>query len=83
MEKRLVLVHLPPGSGTDACVSSVHVDCTTAGTPHCHVFLIPHQALPIPMNSAAGMTRSESVGRARRHVVASDASTPLGSCSEP
>ena len=45
VEKRLVLVHLFPGSGTDACVSGVHADCIAAGVPHCHVFN-PHEAPP-------------------------------------
>lgn len=35
--KRLVLVHMRPGSWTGACVSGVRVDCIAAGMPHCLV----------------------------------------------
>ena len=44
VEKWLVLVHLRPGSGTDACVPGVHVDCTAAGAPLCYVLLKPYEA---------------------------------------
>ena len=43
MEERLVLVHLRTGSGTDTCVSGVHIGCIAAGAPHCHIFLNPHE----------------------------------------
>ena len=43
MEKWLVLVHLRPGSGTDACVPGVHLDCIAAGAPYCHVLLDPYE----------------------------------------
>ena len=69
-EKWLVLVHLRRGSGTDTCVPGIHVHCIAAGAPHCHVLLIPMKRLPMPTNSAPGMTRSESVGLARRNAVA-------------
>ena len=69
MEEQLVLVHFRAGSGTDACVSGAHIGCIAA--PHCHMFLNPREApSTMPTNSVAGMTRSESVGRARRHAVA-------------
>ena len=70
MEKWLVLVHLRLGPWTDACVPGVHVHCIAAGAPHCHVPLIPMKRLPMPTNSAPGMTRSESVGLIRRNAVA-------------
>ena len=44
MEERLVLVHLRAGSGTDACVSGVHIGCIAAGAPYYHMFLNPHEA---------------------------------------
>ena len=70
VEKRLVLVHLRPGSAAEAGVS-VHVDCIAVGAPHCYVILNPHKAsvFQYPRNIYAGMTRSEFVGRARRHAV--------------
>ena len=70
MEERLMLVHLRAGSGTDECVSGVHIACIEARAPHCHMFLNPTKRLPMPTNSVAGITRSESVGRARRRAVA-------------
>ena len=44
VEKWLVLVHMRPGYGTDACVPGVHVDCIAAGAPHGHVLLNPYEA---------------------------------------
>ena len=44
MSDKLVLVHVRPGSGTDACVPGVHVDCIAAGTPHCHALVEPYKA---------------------------------------
>ena len=45
MEERLVLVHLRAGSGTDACVSGVHIiGFISARASHCHMFLNPHEA---------------------------------------
>ena len=69
IEERLVLVYLRAGSGTDACVSGVHIGCIAAGHLTATCSSIPMKRLPTPTNSAAGMTRSDSVGR--------------GSCSEP
>ena len=43
MEERMVLVRLRAGSGTDTCVSGVHIGCIAAGAPHCHMFLNPHE----------------------------------------
>ena len=43
-EKWLVLVHLRPDSGTDACVPGVHVDCIAAGAQNCYVLLDPCEA---------------------------------------
>ena len=39
IERWLVLEHLRPTSGTDACVPGVHVNCIKAGAPYCHVLL--------------------------------------------
>lgn len=47
-EIQLALVRLRPGSGIDACVSGIHVDCIAAEAPRCHVFLNPLEA---PSNS--------------------------------
>ena len=70
MEKWLALVHLRPGSGTDACVPGV----STTASQQRHLIAtcssIPMQRLPMPTNSAAGMTRKESVGLVRKHAVA-------------
>ena len=44
MEQRLVLVHLRAGSGTDECVSGVHIGFIAAVTLHRHMFLNPHEA---------------------------------------
>lgn len=46
MEKRLVLVHLLPVPGADACVSGIRVDCIAAGASRRHVFLDTHEAPP-------------------------------------
>ena len=73
MEELLVLVHLRAGSGTDTCVSGVHVSASVAlqqGHLTVTCSSTPMKRLPRPTNSVAGMTRSESVGRARRHAVA-------------
>ena len=70
MEKRLVLVHLRAGSEQ---MLACRVSTSTASqqgllTATCSS--IPTRRLPIPTNYDAGMTQSESVGRARRHAVA-------------
>ena len=44
VEKWLVLVHLRPGSGTDACVPGVHVDCIATRARHYNVLLDPYEA---------------------------------------
>ena len=69
VEKRLVLVHLRPGSGAmrDCRVSTSTASQQGHLTVTCSS--IPMKSFPIPMNSDACAIRSQSVGRARRHVV--------------
>ena len=43
MKEQLVLVHLRVGSGTDTCVSGVHIGCIAAGAPQCHMSFNPHE----------------------------------------
>ena len=80
LEKRLVLIHLRPGSGTGAFVSGVYSTSTALqqGHPTATCSSIPTKRLPTPTNSASGVSGSADLAEGMRWLL------PLvGSYSEP
>lgn len=75
------MIHLHRGSGTDLCVPDVHVDSIAEGHRTATASSIPVK-FPVPTNSAADITRNESVCLTRRHSVAPAPCRPLSRALE-